>query len=39
MSEAEVFSVDCDEQFEEKDSEVVEDDFVFFGRSWRRSFN
>ncbi len=37
--EAEVFSVNCDDQFKEEDVEVVEDDFIFFSRSQRRSFN
>ncbi len=39
MSEAEVFSVNCDDQFKEEDGEVVENDFVLFGRRWRWGFN
>ncbi len=39
MSETEVFSVNCDEQFKEEDGEVVEDHFVFFGRRWWWGFN
>ncbi len=39
MSETEVFSVNCDDQFKEEDSEVVEDDFIFFGRRWWRGFS
>ncbi len=37
--EAEVFSVDCDDQFKEKDNEVVEEILVFSGRSQRQGFN
>ncbi len=34
-----MFSVDCDDQFKEKDGEVVKENLVFFGRRWRRGFN
>ncbi len=39
MLKAEVFVVDCDEEFEEKGGEVVENDFVLFCWSWWRGSN
>ncbi len=31
--------VDGDDEFEKEGGEIVEDDFVFFNRRWRRGFN
>ncbi len=39
MTETEVFSVNCDDQFKEEDGEVVEENLVFFSRGWWRGFN
>ncbi len=39
VSETEVFSVNCDNQFKEKDGEVVKENLVFFSRRWRQGFN
>ncbi len=37
VSEPEVFAVDGDSEFKEEEDEVVENDFVLFGRGWWRS--
>ncbi len=36
--ESVVFSIDCYEEFYQESGEVVEEDNIFFSRSWRWSF-